>query len=222
MSHIPAVEVDLEQARSTLEMVYARILETGEADSAKRIWEACEFLAKNKAKKITASAVGDYCSQKFGGPKAQSISNKQETLAQLVRWWQTVYALENGRVAKSAVAGQSNTFIDDPTVAAYVRVLEAKMKELQAENQRINKAFRELKPLQIGFLPASSDGNALLPPNMPAVTDVERDSIRTFLSKSHLDKFDLHIDEKKRVKDSLRVLMERPVVELLLRLAGQS
>ncbi|MGE5503958.1 MAG: gamma-mobile-trio protein GmtX [Actinomycetota bacterium] len=221
MSHIPAVDVDLEQARSTLEVVYARILETGEADSGKRIWEACEFLSKNKSKKITASAVGEYCSQKYGGPKAQSISNKQDTLAQLVRWWNIVHLLQSGRAAKTGAAKPSNVVFDNPAAEAYVRILESQIKELRASNERLNKAFRELKPLQIGSVPNSPGVEALPPSTGLSVTDTEREAIRVFLSPSHLSKFDLHFDDRQRIKDGTKVLVERPVIEVLLRLVGQ-
>ena len=219
MSENSAVLSGSNQARSTLEMLYARILDTGECESAKRIWDACEFLAKNKSTKITASAVGKYCSEKFGGPRAQSITNRQSSLAELVRCWDSFHQWESGRRRSSANVKSSTVVIDDPTTAAYVAVMESQIQELRISNQRLNKAFREMKPLQIGVEVKESASNGTVTAAGGDITDLESDAIRRFLSADHLAKFDLHIDDRGRIKDGTRVLVERPVVAVLSRLA---
>lgn len=211
-----------EQARGTLHSLYSRILETGERDSAMRIWEACEFLSKGRTRAITTAAVGDYCQAKFGGPKAQSITNKQGSLALIVRYWDVLHQIQIGRSGKrSGKDDKGGVIIDDPVIGAYVDLLRSEIKELRASNERLNRAFREMQPLQIGRVNEGAE------PAQPAMlqsfaTDVQKEAIRVFLGKAHLDKFGLAYDGRGRIMDGRRVLVERPVIEALQKLIGSS
>ncbi len=192
---------------------------TGAATSAQRIHEACLFLRGNGARSLTATVVGDYCQQKFGGPQVQSIRNKPDTLLQLVKLHGELHRLQTGARKKKGPA-RDGPVIDDPGVAAYVMVLESRVKELERSNDRLAQAFKKLQPLQIGSAPSSSASpKAQSHPIRPdAVTDVEREAITKFLDVEQLRRNGFVLDERGRIMDGRQVIVESPVVRLLARL----
>lgn len=202
-----------------LKALFESLANTGAGESARRIMDACLFLREHKAKTITASAVGDYCRDKFGGPLTQSIRNKQDTLLRLVKLHSDLHDLQTERPGKKSGSPRSSLRIDDPGVAAYVMVLEARVRELERSKERLTQAFKKLQPLQIGAGSpgASVEGAHTLPSPTAFMTVVERDAAAKFLDVKHLDRFGLKLDDRQRIVDGSQVLVESPVVRLLTR-----
>ena len=215
-------ESPIDHAQLALDALYQNLLTTGEKTSAERIYQACEKLASEGVKKITAAAVGQSCEKnpEWGGPRAQSISNKKETLGALVKAWDNLHQLRRGRAVKPSHRRDS-IHIDDPGAAAYLQVIESELKETRRAYQRVSEAFRNMQPVQIGLDPGTTlPSQYNLAP--PTLSQVERDSVEAFLRKEHLADFGLEVDGRGRILDGRRVLMEGPVVSLLLRLCGKS
>jgi hypothetical protein len=221
MVHATVLELDVDKARALLNDIYAEMQQTGEAVSAQRIWLVCEHLSEINVKRITAKAVGDRCTRDFGGPRAQSIRNKTKTLAELVRRWDDYHSLKSGRTSASRKNARPKFIVDDPTTVAYVNLLEREVQELKKTVTRLNNGIRNLEPLQTSRSGESDrcDFGSPTSPITYALSATERDSILRFLNLSHLERFDLVMDNRNRIKQGPRVLMERPVVELLKVLA---
>ena len=173
----------------------------------------------NGAKTLTATAVGDYCKQKFGGPQVQSIRNKPDTLLRLVKLHGELHRLQTGSHRKIGPT-RAGPVIDDPGVAAYVMVLESRVKELERSNERLAQAFKKLQPLQIGSAPRSSASPEAQPHSIgpDAVTDVEKEAITKFLDVEQLGRSGFMLDGRGRIMDGRQVIVESPVVRLLARL----
>lgn len=200
-----------------LDFLYDEISKTGEAVSAERVTEACQFLREQKVKKITAAAVGSYCISKWNGPRASSISNKTNTLAQLVKLHDTLHQLSSQRAVRRSNDPQNNLRVEDPGVAAYIRVLEAKVKNLESEKQRLVQGFKKLQPLQIGASSSADSHSQVTTLAVPPITEIERDAILSFFQQ--IKNAGLTIDDRKRIVDGPIIIMERPVVELLTKLS---
>lgn len=208
----------LRRTQEQLDFLYDEISKTGEAVSAERVMEACQFLREQKVKKITAAAVGSYCISKWNGPRASSISNKPNTLTQLVKLHDTLHQLSSQRAVRRSNHPQNNLRVEDPGVAAYIRVLEAKVKNLESENQRLVQGFKRLQPLQIGLSSSDDTQPKALSPVAPSITEIERDAILSFFQQ--IKNVGLMIDDRKRLVDGSMIIMERPVVELLIKLSN--
>ncbi len=99
---------------------------------------------------ISPTAVGSYCSDRWKGPKTQSIRNSQDTL---FRYLQT-------RMAKQTlpVAAKKQSFepvIHDETVRAYVTLLKTERDEAIGLKNRIIAGLRSLPGIPIDDLIAS-------------------------------------------------------------------
>lgn len=205
------------QTQEQLDFLYDEITKTGEAASAERVMEACQFLRDQKVKKITAVAVGKYCIHKWKGPRASSISNKPNTLAQLVKLHDILHQLSSSKVVRRSKDAQNNFRVEDPGIAAYIRVLESKVRNLEGENQRLVQGFKKLQPLQIGLPSNDSSQAQLSAPAVPLITEIERDAIISFFQQ--IKNAGLSIDDRRRIVDGPMIIMERPVVDLLTKLS---
>jgi hypothetical protein len=189
-------------------------VQTGERESITRIERACKALAESGIARITASAVGKFCTVHFNGPKAQSISNKPQTLAAFVKKWDQLHQMRRGRRSTSKRANRIT--IDDPSVAAYVRILEVERDEANRVRDRLLQAFRRMEPLQLSKRASQQDADEI------TISDIEKDSIRAFLNARNLADFGLTYDTRGRISDGGRIFVESAMVKLLVKLADSS
>lgn len=207
-------------SQKRLNALIERISSTGEASSAVNINRACEYLIGTKVGEITIAAVGKFCQANGGFPKTQSIRNKKHTLALLVLYWNEYYQLKSGGKNQRTRSGRiSNNAFVDPAAVAKISILESELNSIRIENNRLRRAMRELKPMQIDA--SISMGHALPDKEMYVeISDVQKDSIRHFLSLANLNRFDLDFDDFGRIVSGPVVVMDAVVVTLLKKLLG--
>lgn len=214
--------MDISEAEAICQSLYSSIVDTGERVSAERIKQVCEDLLESAVvKKITAALVGKLCEQRpgWGGPRAQSITNKSGTLAALVKAYDALLQAKRG-VKTQRTTRPLPQRITDPGIALQVGALIADLAEAKRQIQ-------SFKGLIETHLVVSSEGT--IGPKIEIVvdaksdsrvpTDVELDSIRSFLKPEHLERFGLELDGKGRLLDGRQIIMEAAMTGFLKRLA---
>jgi hypothetical protein len=110
-------------------------------ESLVRLKAACDFLEGSNVS-ITVTAVGKYCSDRWKGPKAQSIRNAKDTL----------FAYLQVRRAKQVLPVSSRKLsheplIQDETVRAYVALVKSERDEAIRLKNRIVVGLRSVPGL---------------------------------------------------------------------------
>lgn len=182
--------------------------------SLERVREACDFLEKSQVA-ISPTAVGSYCSDRWKGPKTQSIRNSQDTL---FRYLQT-------RMAKQIlpVAAKKQSFepvIHDETVRAYVTLLKTERDEAIGLKNRIIAGLRSLPGIPIddliatGFKPITGSKK-----DEAVISNEVREALSRLFTESNLASVGLELyRERVRHATTKKVLLEKPDVEALLAL----
>lgn len=171
--------------RTSSETLYAA-LEAGcqspkAARSLVNIKAAVDLVLKG-SRELTLAAVAKVCLERFGGPKYQSICNRQDYRAYI-----------NARFTEARASSfERRTGKLPPAEAeASLEFLRAENRALAAENTRLKKAFRSLAPVPINVLLGKADA---LPDPAAALPDplgsLEKQDIRKFLNET----FDLGYD----------------------------
>lgn len=215
----------ISDARSACDLIYRKIIETGERESAERIRDVCESLIDlPDVPRITTALIGEICTKRWGGPRAQSITNKPATLAALVKAYNCLKQVKRGKPSRlSKFASGVQARIDDPGLALQVSALISDLDECRRNN-------RSLTGLIEKHLTVNSDGT--IAPNIDTwnlttkdariPTKIELDAVNSFLKKQHMERFGLSIDNKGRLMEGRQTFMEAPMVLFLQRLTAIS
>lgn len=187
-------------------------------DSLERVKAACDFLESTRAP-ITPTAVGRYCTERWGGPKAQSIRNAEATL----------FAYLKARRAEQVLPpparnGDYEPQIQDETIRAYVSLLKAERDEAIRSKNRIVAGLRNIPGIPIdelirdGHLSESSRKTSAAP-NGKVLKPQARAAIECLLDAGALASVGLEL-YRMRIRDSLtnQVLLEKQHVEALTEL----
>ncbi len=179
-----------------------------------RVKEACDFLEKSQAA-ISPTSVGSYCSDRWKGPKTQSIRNSQDTL---FRYLQT-------RMAKQVlpVTAKKQSFepvIRDETVRAYVTLLKTERDEAIGLKNRIIAGLRSLPGIPIDDLIASGFKQvAGRKKEGTAISNEVREALSRLFTESNLASVGLELyRERLRHATTKKVLLEKLDVQVLLAL----
>lgn len=203
---------------------YEMLLDTGSAESAKNIWKACDMIeqASDGKSEIRVADVGNFCLNHFGSPKPQSIRNQKNTLYKLVQLRSAASKIKrNGSLARP----QADS-VSDPNAAAFIRVLEERVRQLEASNNRLRQAIKSLAPLDIEIASGETGGVVLTRRIQPSssdrvtFTDVEKEAVVAFLREQHLGDFGMTFDTKGRIVEGRAVFMEKPVITALRKILG--
>lgn len=182
--------------------------------SLERVKDACDFLERSQVA-ISPTAVGSYCTDRWKGPKTQSIRNSQDIL---FRYLQT-------RMAKQIlpVAAKKQSFepvIHDETVRAYVTLLKTERDEAIGLKNRVIAGLRSLPGIPIDDLIASGFKQvSTSKKDEAAVSNEVRDALSRLFTESNLASVGLELyRERLRHITTKKVLLEKPDVEALLAL----
>lgn len=184
--------------------------------SLDRVKEACDFLDKNKAP-ITPTSVGRYCESKWGGPKAQSIRNANQTL----------FAYLKARMSSQTVParkkdGNYEPPISDEIVRAYVTLIKTERDEaLRAKNRIIN-GLRSIPGIDIDTLISTGfkepRGNSAAHQELPAVA---KQAIKKILDPLIVERFGLELyRDRLRHTVTKEVLLDKAEIESIRSLLG--
>ena len=148
--------------------------------------EACDFLEQSKAP-ITPTAVGRYCENKWGSPKAQSIRNAKDTLFAYLQVRQSKQVMP--ATAKGPAFEPS---ISDETVRAYVTIIKTERDEaIRAKNRVIN-GLRSIPGIDIDeLLAAGFKGAPAKSKPSNDVSEAAKTALRRLLNSSNLGKVGL-------------------------------
>jgi hypothetical protein len=181
-------------------------------DSLERVKAACDFLDSSGVA-ITPTAVGNYCSDRWKGPKAQSVRNAKDTLfayLQLRRAHQVLPA--------STRKASREPLIQDETVRAYVALVKAERDEAVRHKDRIVAGLRSIPGLPIDDLIASGFKPIAAKPERGVSDEVRGALERLFLAES-LASVGLELYRHRlRHIATKKVLLEKADVEALLAL----
>lgn len=212
-----------DSSRNAAKALYEDLRKTGLKTSAERIWRACNLIEDvgEGSTRITVSAVARICIDEFGGPKAQSIRNQPKTLKKLVLL--RADALTIGPRAEFRSFDES--VAHDPGIAAYIRVLEERLRQAERSNNRLRSVLKNLDPDTYSIVESDEKGLVLMGTGDTesgfsgrGLSYSESESIRAFLRENHLDRFGLSFDDKDRIVEGRSVLMETAAVGALRRL----
>ncbi len=183
-------------------------------DSLERVKAACDFLDSSGVA-ITPTAVGNYCSDRWKGPKAQSVRNAKDTLfayLQLRRAHQVLPA--------STRKASREPLIQDETVRAYVALVKAERDEAVRSKGRIIAGLRTIPGLPIDELIASSFKPIAAKPEC-GVSDEVRSALGRLFAADNLASVGLELYRHRlRHIATKKVLLEKADVETLLALTN--
>ncbi len=183
-------------------------------DSLERVKAACDFLDSSGVA-ITPTAVGNYCSDRWKGPKAQSIRNAKDTLfayLQLRRAHQVLPA--------STRKASREPLIQDETVRAYVALIKAERDEAVRHKDRIVAGLRTIPGLPIDDLIASGFKPLAAKPER-RVSDEARGALERLFAAENLASVGLELYRHRlRHIATKKVLLEKADVETLLALTN--
>ncbi len=178
-------------------------------ESLDRVKAACDFLASTGVA-VTPTTVGNYCSDRWKGPKAQSIRNAKDTLyayLQLRRAGQVLPV--SGRKASH------EPLIQDETVRAYVALVKAERDEAVRQKARIVAGLRTIPGLPIDDLIASGF-KPIARKAEHGVSDEARGALARLFAVDNLASVGLELYRNRlRHVTTKKVLLEKPDVEVL-------
>lgn len=199
--------------------MYVRLLQDASnkrlRESLERVNAACDFLESSRAA-ITPTAVGRYCAERFGGPKAQSIRNAEDTLF--------AYLKARGAQQVLPAAARSSSFepiIVDETVRAYVALLKAERDEAIRTKNRIVNGLRSIPGVPIDELiqeglPLGDNRKVLTAAAEMMVSAAVQDAVNRLFDPNALAAVGMELYRMRlRNRVTNQVLLEKQHVEVL-------
>lgn len=181
-------------------------------ESLDRVKAACDFLAASSAK-VTLTAVGRYCSERWGGPKPQSIRNAKETLFAYVTARQAEQTLP-----EPTKKGSYAPLIHDENIRAYVELLRIERDEAIRAKERVIGGLRSIPGIPIDDLLARGfKGAKALPAPTPAIPAKVRIALTHLFDAERLTAVGLE-NYKSRLRSSVtgHLLLDKTDVDALL------
>jgi hypothetical protein len=176
--------------------------------------QACDSLEATGVP-ITTTTVGRYCTDRWNGPKAQSIRNAADTL----------YAYLQTRRAKQVLPAAARDGaiyepkIKDETLRAYVALIKTERDEAVRHKDRILKGLRGIPGLPIDELIASGFKSIEKPRDVVRVSAEVRNALARLFAEDKLASVGLELYRQRlRAHSTKQVLLEKPDVEALLAL----
>ena len=183
-------------------------------ESLDRVKAACDFFDTTGVA-ITPTAVGNYCSDRWKGPKAQSIRNAKDTLFAYLSLRRACQVLP-----EAARKLSREPLIQDETLRAYVALMRAERDEAIRLKDRIVAGLRSIPGLPIDDLIASGF-KPLAPKQEREVNDGVRAALQRLFETDNLNSVGLEVYRNRlRHAATKKVLLEKADVEALLSLLG--
>lgn len=198
-------------------------------ESLERIKAVCDEIEKHGGR-LYVGRVGKLCQEQFGGPAAQSIRNKPDTLKRYV----DLRAAEQLLPTKTGQK-DNGVKISDPKTRAYVLLLEEKVRDYEEQIRILKKLFEKITPVEIDKLISEAFLNRtplMLPPitNESGNNGVEgirlsepaRQALEKITSVAHLKQFRLKLYKGRVVNEMMCKFLDKDEYQGLLELLAVS
>lgn len=174
--------------------------------------------------RIYVGRIGKLCKEKFGGPAAQSIRNKPDTLKRYI----DLRAAEQVLPARGGQK-ESKLNISDPKTRAYVLLLEEQLRDARETISILKRLLERITPVEIDRLIADAFSNAAtleLPPvsnesektglNGVCLSEPLRRALEKITSESHLKLFRLSLYKGRVIDEMTRKFLNKDEYQALL------
>lgn len=136
-----------ESTRSFLAHLLEEARNPRERESIARVAAAVGILAREGGR-VTAAAVGRYCVDRWGGPRAQSIANNGK-LAQFVGLARAAQGKPLSANGPSGADGELLKLVGDPAARAAVQVMLTQLESSRRETATLRSAMRRVSALGV-------------------------------------------------------------------------